>query len=133
MTDFETVKGLLQELQLAIVAEDPAEGILVVEDEERGLKHLVVDCEAPILIFAQRILAVPTPPDALFRRLLQMNRTLVHGAFVLDEAGKSVLLHDTLALAHVDLNEVQGTIDAFSLALAEHAQELIAFSRQGTG
>ena len=49
-----------------------------------------------------------------------MNRTLVHGAFVLDEAGKSILLHDTLALAHVDVNEVQGTIDAFSLALAEH-------------
>lgn len=133
MTDFETVKGFLQELQLAIVAEDPAAGIIVVEDEERGIKHLVVDCEDPILIFAQRILDVPTPPDELFRRLLQMNRTLVHGAFVLDAAGKSVLLHDTLALAHVDLNEVQGTIDAFSLALAEHAQELIAFSRHGTG
>ena len=132
MTDFETVKGFLQELQLAIVAEDPAEGIIVVEDEERGLKHLVVDCEDPILIFEQRILDVPTPPGEIFRRLLQMNRTLVHGAFVLDEAGKSVLLHDTLALAHLDVNEVQGTIDAFSLALAEHAQELIAFSRQGT-
>ena len=116
-----------------MVAEDPAEGILVVEDEERGLKHLVVDCEDPLLIFAQRILDVPTPPGELFRRLLQMNRTLVHGAFVLDEAGKRILLHDTLALAHLDVNEVQGTIDAFSLALAEHAQELIAFSRQGTG
>ena len=133
MTDFETVKGLLQELQLAIIAEDPAEGILVVEDEERGLKHLIVDCEDPILIFAQRILEVPTPPGELFRRLLQMNRTLVQGAFVLDEAGKSVLLHETLALAHLDINEVQGTIDAFSLALVEHAHELIAFSRQGTG
>lgn len=133
MTDFETVKSFLQELQLAIVAEDPAEGILVVEDEERGLKHLVVDCEDPLLIFAQRILDVPTPPGELFRRLLQMNRTLVHGAFVLDEAGKRILLHDTLALAHLDVNEVQGTIDAFSLALAEHAEELIAFSRQGTG
>ena len=133
MTDFETVKSFLQELQLATVAEDPAEGILVVEDEERGLKHLVVDCEDPLLIFAQRILDVPTPPGELFRRLLQMNRTLVHGAFVLDEVGQSILLHDTLALAHLDVNEVQGTIDAFSLALAEHAQELIAFSRQGTG
>ena len=59
-----------------------------------------------------------------------MNRTLVHGTFVLDEAGKR-LLHDTLALAHLDLNEAQGTIDAFSLALAEHALELIAFSRHG--
>ena len=133
MTDFETVKSFLQELQLAMVAEDPAEGIIVVEDEERGLKHLVVDCEDPLLIFAQRILDVPTPPGEIFRRLLQMNRTLVHGAFVLDEAGKSILLHDTLALAHLDVNEVQGTIDAFSLALAEHAEELIAFSRQGTG
>jgi Putative bacterial sensory transduction regulator len=133
MTDFETVKGFLQELQLAIVAEDPAEGIMVVEDEERGIKHLIVDCEDPMLIFTQRILEVPMRPGALFRRLLQMNRTLVQGAFVLDEAGKSVLLHETLALAHLDANEVQGTIDAFSLALAEHAQELIAFSRQGTG
>jgi len=38
-----------------------------------------------------------------------------------------------LVLAHVDLNDVQGTIDAFSLALAEQAQELIAFSRHGVG
>ena len=133
MVDFDTVKRFLQELQLAIIDEHPTEGMVVVEDEERGLKHLVLNCDDPILIFEQRILDVPTPPGELFRRLLQMNRTLVHGAFVLDEAGKSILLHDTLALAHVDVNEVQGTIDAFSLALAEHAQELIAFSRQGTG
>ena len=133
MVDFDTVKRFVQELHLAIIDEDPPEGMVVVEDEERGLKHLILNCYDPVLIFEQRILDVPTLPGELFRRLLQMNRTLVHGAFVLDEAGKSILLHDTLALAHVDLNEVQGTIDAFSLALAEHAQELIAFSRQGTG
>jgi Putative bacterial sensory transduction regulator len=133
MVDFETVKRFVQELHLAISDEYPTEGIVVVEDEERGLKHLVLNCDDPILIFEQRILDVPTRPGELFRRLLQMNRTLVHGAFVLDEAGKSILLHDTLALAHVDVNAVQGTIDAFSLALAEHAQELIAFSRHGVG
>ena len=131
MVDFATVKRCVQELDLAIIDEDPPGGILVVEDEARGLKHLVLNCDDPMLIFEQRILDVPTRPGELFRRLLEMNRTLVHGAFVLDEAGKSVLLHDTLALAHVDVNEVQGTIDAFSLALAEHAQELIAFSRHG--
>ena len=67
------------------------------------------------------------------RRLLQLHRPLVHGASVLDEAGTSVLLYETLALAHLDVNEVQETIDAFRLALAEHAQELIACSRQDTG
>ena len=131
MVDFDTVKRFVQELQLAIIDGHPTEGMVVVEDEERGLKHLILNCDDPILIFEQRILDVPTRPGELFRRLLQMNRTLVHGAFVLDEAGTSLLLHETLALAHGDRNDVQGTIDAFSLALAEHAQELIAFSRHG--
>ena len=130
MTDFATVKRCVQELQLAIIAEDPAEGIVIVEDEERGIKNLVLDCEDPMLIFEQMIMDVPAHPGELFRRLLQMNRTMVHGAFVLDEAGKSILFHDTLALAHLDVNAVQGTLDAFSLALAEHARELIAFSQQ---
>ena len=133
MVDFATVKRCVQELDLAIIDEDPPGGILVVEDEARGIKHLILNCDDPMLIFEQKILDVPTPPGKLFRRLLEMNRTLVHGAFVLDEAGRSVLLHDSLALAHVDVNAVQGTIDAFSLALAEHAQELIAFSRHGVG
>jgi hypothetical protein len=131
MVDCDTVKRFVQELHLVIIAEHPTEGIVVVEDEARGLTHLVLNCDDSVLIFEQMIVDVPTPPGELFRRRLQMNRTLVHGAFVLVEAGKSILLHDTLALAHVDVNDVQGTIDAFSLALAEHARELIAFSRRG--
>jgi hypothetical protein len=133
MVDLDTVKRCVQELHLAILDEDPTEGMVVVEDEERSLQHRVLNCEDPLLLVEQRILDGPAPPGELFRRLLQMNRTLVHGAFVLDEAGTSILLHDTVARGHVDRNAVQGTIDAFRLALAEHAQELIAFSRHGVG
>jgi hypothetical protein len=81
--NFDTVKQYIQELQLAILHEDPTEGILVVEDEERGIKNLVVDCEDPIVIFEQIIMPLPTPPGEMFRRLLQMNRALVHGGFAL--------------------------------------------------
>jgi hypothetical protein len=130
MADFNTVKGYLQELHLAIVSEDPTQELLVVEDEEMGLKNLVVDCEEPILIFEQMIMPVPARHGDLFRRLLQMNRTLVHGAFVLDENSTMVLFRDTLELEHLDLNEVKGTIKALGLALAEHAAEFIAFSHQ---
>jgi hypothetical protein len=130
MADFTAVKECLRELQLSIMSEDPAEGLLIVEDEERGIKNLVVDFEDPILIFEQMIMPVPAKPGDLFRRLLQMNRTLVHGAFALDEEGKRVLFRDTLQVASLDLNEVEATIEALSLALAEHAAELIAFSRQ---
>jgi hypothetical protein len=130
MTNFTTVKEYLQELRLSIVREDAAEELIVVEDEERGIKNLFVDYEDPILIFEQMIMPVPDKPGELFRRLLQMNRTLVHGAFALDDTGERVLFRDTLQVAHLDLNEVEGTIEALSLALAEHAAELITLSRQ---
>ena len=130
MADFQTVKHYLQELHLAIVKEDPAQHILIVDDDEHGIKSLVVDCEEPLLIFEQVIMEVPANPGDMFRRLLQMNRTLVHGAFALTEDSKRVLFRDTLRMEHLDLNEVQGTIQALSLALAEHATELIAFSQQ---
>jgi hypothetical protein len=130
MADFNTVKQFLLDLQVSIVDEDATECILIVEDEDRGLKNLVVDCEDPIVIFEQVILPVPTNPGDMFRRLLQMNRELVHGAFALNEEGSMVLFRDTLQLACLDLNEVEGTIEALSLALPENATELIAFSRQ---
>ena len=123
-------RTFVQELQLSIVNEDPPEGILVVEDEERGIKNLVIDCEDPILIFEQMIMKVPGRPGDMFKRLLQMNRTVVHGAFALDEDGGKVLFRDTLQLANLDLNEVEGTVEALSLAMAENAAELIAFSHQ---
>src|SRR5262245_26172649 len=114
MADFQNVKAYLQELHLSIVREDPAEGLVVVEDEGRGIKNLFVDCEEPILVFEQMIMPVPQQTGELFRRLLQMNRTLVHGAFALDEDNTRILFRDTLQLAHLDLNEVQATIEALS-------------------
>ena len=130
MSDFDTVKQYLLDLQLSIVDEDPGEGVLVVEDEERGLKNLIVDCEDPILIFEQMIMPVSANPGNLFRRLLEMNRSVVHGAFALDHEDSLVIFRDSLQLANLDANEVAGTIEAISLALAEFATELIDFSRQ---
>jgi hypothetical protein len=130
MADFQTVKSYVHELHLFIVREDPAQHILIVQDDERGINNLVIDCEEPILIFEQMIMDVPPNPGDMFRRLLQMNRMLVHGAFALTEDGKQVLFRDTLRIENLDLNEMQGTIEALSLAMAEHAAELIAFSQQ---
>jgi len=130
MSNFDTVRQYLLDLHLSIVREEPEEGIMVVEDEDLGLKNMVVDCEDPILVLEQMIMPVPSNTGDMFRRLLQMNRHLVHGAFALDDDSQVVLYRDTLQLANLDLNEVEGTIKALSLALAEFADELIAFSRQ---
>ena len=74
---FNTVKSYLQDLNLAVDEEDTAEELVVVSDEDRGVNHLIVDCEDPILIIEQAIMPIPNVPGDLYKRLLEMNRTLV--------------------------------------------------------
>jgi len=64
-------------------------------------------------------------------RLLQMNRGMVHGAFVIDEEMEKIIWRDTLQLENLDLNELQGAINALSLAMNENAEELISMSKGG--
>lgn len=127
---FEKVKVFLVDMGYAISQENAEEELVIVNDEESGIKNLIVDCEDPILILEQMIMKVPGKSGDLFRRLLQMNRTLVHGAFVLDEEGTMVLFRDTLRLENLDQNELEGSIKALGLALAENAEELLSFSKK---
>ncbi|MCG3156542.1 MAG: hypothetical protein DKINENOH_03166 [bacterium] len=124
------IKGYLLDLDLEIVKEDRAKELVVVEDEAEGIKNLVVDCEPPLVILEQLIMPVPKQPGDLFKRLLQMNNTLVHGAFALDDQGKNVFFRDTLELENLDRNELEASIRALSLAMAEHASELLAFAQK---
>jgi hypothetical protein len=122
---FETVKQYLQDIDVAIISENEEEELVVVDDEENGIKNLVIDCEAPILVLEQIIMDVPEKPEKLYRRLLQMNRYLVHGAFVLDDNSEIILFRDTLQLENLDRNELEGSIHALSLALSEYGAELL--------
>jgi hypothetical protein len=109
--------------------EEPHEELVVIDDEDRGIKNLVIDCEAPILILEQVIMSMPESSSDFCKRLLQINRTLVHGAFVLNEEGTTLLFRDTLQLENLDRNELEGSIDALSLAMAEYGGELVSFAR----
>jgi len=128
--NLEKVKGYLLDLDLKITHEDEAEELVVVEDLDSGISNLIIDCEAPIVIFEQHIMPAPHEPGEFYKRLLQINRTLVHGAFVLDEEGQNVFFRDTLQLEHLDFNELEGTISALSLAMAENADELLKFAKK---
>lgn len=129
MSDFEKVKDFILDMGFAISHEDPKEELVVIDDDDRGIKNLVIDCEGSILILEQVIIPMPQDSSDFCKRLLQINRTLVHGAFVLDEEGTTLLFRDTLQLENLDRNELEGSIDALSLALAEYASELVAFVR----
>ena len=129
MSDFQKVKDFILDMGFAISHEDPKEELVVIDDDDRGIKNFVIDCEAPILILEQVIIPMPENSSDFCKRLLQINRTLVHGAFVLDEDGTTLLFRDTLQIENLDRNELEGSIDALSLALAEYADELVTFAR----
>lgn len=127
--NLQKVKDYLQELGFSVSSENVEEEVVIIDDGEKGIKNLIIDCEDPILVLEQVIMDVPQKTDGFFKRLLQMNRTLVHGAFVLDDEGKKVLFRDTLQLENLDKNELEGSINALSVALAEYAGELVEFSK----
>ena len=127
----EKVKKMLQSLNLTISREIPPEGIFVVSDPSNGIYNLVIDIEDPIIILEQLIVRLSdaaSSDPAVLREFLQMNRKLVHGAFTLDEDGRKIVYRDTLQIAGMDVNELEGSINALSLGLAEHGTQILALS-----
>lgn len=125
----EKVKNYLFELGYEINSEDSDNELVVITDESRGIKDLVIDCEAPILIFEQFIFELKKDEPAVLKKLMQWNREVVHGAFVLDDSGKKVLFRDTLQLENLDLNELEASIDSLSFAMAEFSEDIIKFAK----
>ena len=97
--NLDRVKGYLLDLDLTIVAENEAEELVVVG--RRGQRHKAA-CHrlraADRGARATELPRCPAEPGDLFVRLLQMNNTLVHGAFVLDETGGRIFFRDTLQI-----------------------------------
>ena len=123
---FNKVKEYLAELGYAIVSEDPGE---VINDEEASIANMILDCEETILIIEQVIFKVNQGSEQLYKRLLQLNRDFIHGAFVLDEEGGLVLYRDTVQLENLDLNELEASINSLGLFLAEHSVEIIEMAK----
>lgn len=127
---FATIKAFVAEIGLDITREDAAEQVLVIDAPDRGLHHLVLDCENDILVIEQLIAELAPAPAATYAALLTMNRSLVHGAFCLDEeTGRRLIFRDTLALENIDCNEVEASINALTLMLAEYSDQLIDLTK----
>ncbi len=126
---FKKIIEFTEQLGLDIIQRDDNEELLVVSNEDKGIYNLIIDCEQPILIFEQLIYNIEKPSENHFLRLLQMNRNLIHGAFVIDEDGKQVIFRDTLQIENIDFNEFEGTINALSLGLAEYSNELLSLNK----
>lgn len=126
---YSKVREFLLDLNISIIKEIPEEGILVVDNEEAGIKNLVLICSDPILIMEQHLLELKNEGSAIFKELLKKNRDLVHGAFALDDSEKKVIFRDTLQLENLDLNELDGSLKSLELLLSEYGDTLLEFSK----
>jgi Tir chaperone protein (CesT) family len=93
----------------------------------RDTANIVISHAPPLVIFRAKLMDGPQRNrEAFFRLLLELNASeLLHGAYGLED--NSVVLIDTLQSEHLDLNELQATLDALLLAMNQDYQQLKTF------
>ena len=126
---FEITRDFLLELDFNITRENPEDGLLVIQKENSGIRNLIIGVAPPILIMEQFIFKINNQSDRIFKSLLQKNRDIVHGAFVLDDSGEKVIYRDTLQIKNMDLNELEGSLNSLSLLMSEYSDKIIEFSK----
>jgi len=126
--NFSKVKGYLNELKYSIIDENEADGMFVIDNEEEGIKNMIIVVDDPILIMEQLIFKVKGDDVNMYKSLLQKNQDILHGAFVLSDDGKNVLFRDTLQVENLDLNELAASLNSLSLLMGEYANQIIKFS-----
>lgn len=126
---FNTIKEYLLKLDFDITRENLQDGIMVIEKESAGVKNMILGIAPPILIMEQYIFKINNKNEEVFKSLLQKNRDIIHGAFVLDESGSKVIFRDTLQIENINLNELEGTLNSLSLLMSEYSDHIIKFSK----
>ena len=101
----------------------------MVSKENEGIKNMILGVAPPILIMEQHIFNIKNNNEIVYKNLLQKNRDIVHGAFVLDETGDKVIFRDTLQVENLDLNELEGSLNSLGLLLSEYSEQIINFSK----
>ena len=125
MTPRDKIESYLVKLTLSF--QSPAPNTWVVRDAQKGLENLLIVLTEPLIIMRIHVMEVPAVgKEKLFEELLRFNATdMVHGAYAVD--GTHIIIIDTLEAETMDLEELQASIDAIGLALAQHYRSLSAF------
>lgn len=127
--NFEKVKEWLLDYEFNVTFEDESQSILIIEKESNGIKNMILIISDSILIMEQFLFEIKNPTESIYRTLLQKNRDIVHGAFVLDASGKRVIFRDTLPTDNMAQNEVMASINSLGILVGEFNTEMINMSK----
>lgn len=115
------VEGYL--INLSLTYESVDENVWHINDEEKGLGHVIVFAEDSLVTIRAKVMELPkSNKEGFLEELLRLNIDMVHGAYALED--NNVIIIDTLELSSMDLEEFQASLDAIGLALAQHYPKL---------
>lgn len=104
-------------------------GILKIENQPDGIHNLILGVAPPVLIIEQFLFSFKTGSEEMYKLLLQKNRDMIHGAFVMNEEGNKILFRYTMQLENLDLNEFESALNSLGLLLSEYYEQIIKFSK----
>jgi len=107
-------------IELSVPYETKGDGMWIVNDEDKGVENLIVTADDQLVTLTVNVMKVPSSnKEEFFETLLKLNATdMIHGAYgIVDD---EVMLIDTLEGLTMDLEEIQASLDAVSLALSQH-------------
>ncbi|NMR34781.1 YbjN domain-containing protein [Chryseobacterium aquaticum] len=126
---FNKVKHWLLDYEFTISFQDENQKVLIIEKESNGIKNMILVVSDTILIMEQFLFEIKNPTEEIYKILLQKNRDIVHGAFVLDHSGKKVIFRDTLPVDNMAQNEVMASIDSLGILVGEFNSEMIQMTK----
>ncbi|MDR2039302.1 MAG: YbjN domain-containing protein [Bacteroidales bacterium] len=127
---YKKIESYISQLGYTITFQDEKEGIFCIENEADGIKNLIIGVAPPIVVMEQFIFTMKSNDQEIMKSLLQKNRDIVHGAFVLDETGTKVIFRYTMQVESLDINELEGALNSLGLLLSEYYEQIIEFSRK---
>ena len=110
-------------INLSLTYEEVGENMWLIEDSEKGLGHVFVYADDPLVTIRAKVMEQPEGDrERFYEELLRLNNEMIHGAYALE--GSNVVLVDTLESGTLDLEEYQASLEAIGLALAQHYPRL---------
>jgi len=127
---FRKIESFISKLGYSVSYQNEKQGIFCIENEDDGIKNLIIGVAPPILILEQFIFTLRNDDKEILKSLLKKNRDIIHGAFVLDEEGKKVIFRYTMQIENLDMNEFEGALNSLGLLLSEYYEQIIEFSKK---
>lgn len=114
-------------IDLSIPFEAKEDNVWVITDEQRGFKNVLVTADDQVVTITVVVMEIPSSnKETFYETLLKLNATdMIHGAYAIE--GNNVMLIDSLEGRTMDLEEIQASLDAISLALSQHYSVLAKY------